>query len=254
MRMSQGATNVDAFAQHPHGDRLVFGESSIDQPQANVFAEPYFFFANRHPTEVTFVSPSVEKVLGYDATALPGLSYDQFLIQDDPLNEDVAECQQKDLSDGTSIHALRSVRNAEGGRRILYVRTVGACETPGGPVMRRHNVARDVTHSVQAHTQLMSRLQTLDHATRQLSRQERTVADKILEGKMNRDIARELNVSDRTIERRRATIMRQLNAATTAELVSKLVEHNLLVAMEGCCENLHWQDARNSHLAVASLV
>lgn len=227
-------------------------DPSLDWPRATDFVDPYFFFSNRGLTEVTYVSPSVQTVLGYDPSGLPGLSYDQFLCDGDPLNEDVPECQQEDLSDGSNIHALRGVLDVMGNRRILSIYTVGVSEFPGGPVVRRHNIARDVTESVQTHMRLMHRLQSLEHASRKLTLQERQIAEKILEGKMNRDIARELDISDRTVERRRAAIMKHMDAATIPELVSKLVERDLLRTWTYSASDAQWQRARNSHLAVAA--
>ncbi len=223
---------------------------SIDLPRPADFVAPYFFFSNKGLSEVTFVSPSVSHVLGYDPAGLPGLSYNDFLVDDDRLNDDVPECQQEDLSDGSAIHALRAVRDAEGKRCILSIHTIGVAETDGGPVVRRHNVARDVTESVKTHTHLMTRLQELESAARQMTRQEREVAQRIMQGMMNRDIARELSISDRTVERRRASIMKHLNAATTPEMVSKLVECDLLRTWTYQAGDNLWQKARNSHVAV----
>ena len=234
------------------GDSQLISDPMLDLPRATDFVDPYFFFANRGLSEVTYVSPSVQNVLGYDPTDIPGLSYNQFLWDGDLLNNDIEECQRADLSDGQSIHALRSVMDHKGQRRILSVHTVGVAESEGGPVVRRHNIARDVTESVETHTRLMTRLQSLENGARQMSRQERDVADRILQGKMNRDIARELEVSDRTVERRRAAIMKHLNAATTPELVSKLVERDMLRSWTHSASDAQWQLARNSHLAVSA--
>lgn len=226
--------------------------SAVDMPRPSDFVAPYFFFANRGVSEVTYVSASVQSVLGYDHSTLVGISYSHFLCEDDPLNSDLHECQRADYSNGRSIHALRSVKDASDRRRVLSVHTVGAAEYEGGPVVRRHNIARDVTESVETHTMLMARLKELEHATRKLSRQEREVAERILTGRMNRDIAEELDVSDRTVERRRAAIMKHLDANTTPELVSKLVERDMLRTWTYQASDAQWQTARNSHLAVHS--
>ena len=239
--------------QNPERDCSVTSDSTLDLPRATDFVDPYFFFSSCGLNEVAYVSPSVQSVLGYDPNWIPGHSYTDFLFEGDPLNDDIAECQRADLSDGSSIHALRSVKNSNGDRRILSIHTVGVSKTPGGPVVRRHNIARDVTESVQAHTRLMSRLQALEQASRQMTRQERDVAERILQGMMNRDIARDLEVSDRTVERRRASIMKRLDAATTPELVSKLVERDMLRTWTCTANDTQWQMARNSHLVNASL-
>ncbi|OYP28412.1 LuxR C-terminal-related transcriptional regulator [Rhodopirellula sp. MGV] len=231
----------------------MYSVSPLDLPQATDFVEPYFFFSSRGRTELAYVSPSVERVLGYNPATLPGASYMDFLVSDDPLNDDVEECLNADLRGGRMIHALRSVFDRSGKRRILAVQTVGVSERPGGPVERRHCIARDVTDSVESHRQLMMRLHSLDRAARQLSSQERDVAERIMQGKMNRDIAIELNVSDRTVERRRAAIMKHLGAATISEMVAKLVERDLLRQWTYSASDAQWQTARNSHLAVTAV-
>lgn len=225
---------------------------ALDLPRATDFVDPYFFFSNSDLTEVTYISPSVQNVLGYAPNRIQGNSYKGFLWEGDLLNEDIEECQRADLSGGRSIHALRSVKDSKGDRRVLSIHTVGVSETEGSPLVRRHNIARDVTESVKAHSELMTRLESLEQATRQMSTQENEVAARILQGKMNRDIARELNVSDRTVERRRAAIMKHLNAATTSELVSKLVERDMLRTLMHMASDAQWKTARNSHLAVAA--
>ncbi|MEL6108102.1 MAG: LuxR C-terminal-related transcriptional regulator [Planctomycetota bacterium] len=222
---------------------------TTDLPRPTDFVAPYFFFANRESAQVTYASPSVASVLGFDPHKVLGLSYHEFLL-DDPLNEDVQECERQELSDGESIHALRCVRDAFGRRRILSVYTTGASDYEGGPVVARHNIALDVTESVEAHRNRMRRLRELEFGTKQLSPQEREVAEKIMEGKMNREIARELNVSNRTIERRRAAVLKHLNVATTWEMVSKMVERDMLRSWASSGADQQWRDARNAHLVM----
>ncbi len=225
--------------------------STLARPGAPDIVDPYFIFSNRDASEVTQVSRSVQQVLGYDPDTLPGLSYMQFLCENDPLNEDVEDCQKEQLSDGGTIHALRSVIDADGNRRILSVYTVGVAEFAGGPEIRRHNIARDVTTNVQTHIRLMARLRTLEDSANRMTPQEQDIAEKVLEGKMNRDIAIELGVSDRTVERRRATIMKYWDTSTTSELVSKMVELNFLRTWAQTANDSHWLTARNLHVALA---
>jgi two-component system, LuxR family, response regulator FixJ len=54
---------------------------------------------------------------------------------------------------------------------------------------------------------------------------EREVLDLILEGKMNKEIAMELGLSTRTIEDRRAKLMKKMNAQCVAELVQLVMTH-----------------------------
>jgi RNA polymerase sigma factor (sigma-70 family) len=54
---------------------------------------------------------------------------------------------------------------------------------------------------------------------------EREVLNLILEGKMNKEIATELGLSTRTIEDRRAKLMKKMNAQCVAELVQLVMTH-----------------------------
>jgi FixJ family two-component response regulator len=54
---------------------------------------------------------------------------------------------------------------------------------------------------------------------------ERKVLDLILEGKMNKEIAAELSLSTRTIEDRRAKLMKKMNVQCVAELVQLMMTH-----------------------------
>ena len=55
-----------------------------------------------------------------------------------------------------------------------------------------------------------------------LSEQERKVLDGIMDGKLNKTIADELNLSDKTIEYHRAKVMKKFSAGSVAELVKSV--------------------------------
>lgn len=64
-----------------------------------------------------------------------------------------------------------------------------------------------------------------DELITRLTRGEREVLDLILGGKINKDIADELNLSIRTIEDRRAKMMKKMEAKSVAELVQMVLVH-----------------------------
>ena len=70
----------------------------------------------------------------------------------------------------------------------------------------------------QNRRQRARRCQAEDRLSR-LTRGEREVLDLILEGKFNKEIASELDLSIRTIEDRRAKLMKKMDARSVAELV-----------------------------------
>jgi FixJ family two-component response regulator len=60
-----------------------------------------------------------------------------------------------------------------------------------------------------------------------LSARERSVLDRVVEGKLNKIIAEELGISVKTVEFHRKRIMSKLRAKTATELVNLVVQHRL---------------------------
>ncbi|MNL58354.1 Tetrathionate response regulatory protein TtrR [compost metagenome] len=56
-----------------------------------------------------------------------------------------------------------------------------------------------------------------------LTQREREIAMLVVEGMTNKEIARRLDVSHRTVEAHRSRMMEKLGARNTAELISSLV-------------------------------
>jgi PAS domain S-box-containing protein len=61
----------------------------------------------------------------------------------------------------------------------------------------------------------------------ELTAREREIAALLVEGKTSKVIARDVNLSPRTVEMHRARLMKKFNAATSSELVHKLVGAHL---------------------------
>ena len=61
-----------------------------------------------------------------------------------------------------------------------------------------------------------------------LSSRERQVLDKVIEGKLNKTIAGELNISHKTVEAHRARVMDKMEARNLAELLRQiaLIDHD----------------------------
>jgi two-component system, LuxR family, response regulator FixJ len=70
-----------------------------------------------------------------------------------------------------------------------------------------------------------ARRQQAEERLAKLTPGERAVLNLILEGKMNKEIAAELGLSTRTIEDRRAKLMKKMNAQCVAELVQLVLTH-----------------------------
>lgn len=70
--------------------------------------------------------------------------------------------------------------------------------------------------------QLVQQLETQEHI-KSLTVREREVIDKVIEGKANKVIARELEISDRTVEIHRSHAMEKLEVNSVAELVKVML-------------------------------
>ena len=70
-----------------------------------------------------------------------------------------------------------------------------------------------------------ARRQRVEERLTRLTHGEREVLDAILEGKMNKEVAAELGLSTRTVEDRRAKLMRKMGAKSLAELVQLVMTH-----------------------------
>ena len=70
-----------------------------------------------------------------------------------------------------------------------------------------------------------ARRQLAEERLAQLTPGERQVLDLILEGKINKEIASQLGLSTRTIEDRRAKLMRKIGAKSLAELIQLVMTH-----------------------------
>jgi two-component system, LuxR family, response regulator FixJ len=69
------------------------------------------------------------------------------------------------------------------------------------------------------------RRQRVEERLALLSEGERSVLNLVIEGKLNKEIACELKLSNRTVEDRRARLMKKMGARTVAELVQLALTH-----------------------------
>lgn len=82
-----------------------------------------------------------------------------------------------------------------------------------------------------ARLSVLRRAEPVAAAVATLTERERAVLEAITRGELNKSIARELDVSVRTIEGDRSRIVEKFGASTTGEVVSKYSEHRLLAEL-----------------------
>ena len=63
------------------------------------------------------------------------------------------------------------------------------------------------------------RMLELEHRLRRLTDRERAVFDRLIRGRLNREVGAELGITERTVKAHRASILRKLDVGSVAELV-----------------------------------
>ena len=198
-------------------------------PDLEQFTTPYFFFSSNANAEVTYVSASVEKILGYKPAEIFGRSVYEFLSSEDEVNRDFEQCKNERFEKNFvgKNQKLRAVHDRQGQRRILSVQTVG-CQNELGQVIAVQGLAQDITEQYQVAYRMWHRLEQLQSLESKLSNREKEVLEMMVQGKLNKIIARELSVTERTIENVRARLKAKLQVDSIAQVASIATELKLL--------------------------
>ncbi|MEL7499588.1 MAG: LuxR C-terminal-related transcriptional regulator [Planctomycetota bacterium] len=199
----------------------------LKTPEVGSFVEPYFFFSNDFDSRLTYLSPSVESILGYSRDELLGRKYTEFLDPMSPLNKDVQEYRKRRFKGDERHRQIRVIRDANQRIRILDIQTYGE-EDSDGIVVANHGLARDITRMFRIEENIVNQLETLQSDVEELSERESAVLSRVLNGRLNKSIAKELQISERAVERIRARITKKYNAQTTAQLIAKATRINVL--------------------------
>ena len=196
-------------------------------PDPDGFGPPYFFFSHNRKSELLYVSPSVEQVLGFRPTEMIGRQYSDFLDSTSPLNSDVVKCRKRGFKSGKNFEQLRVVETRDKQLKVLKVQTYGQQDSQGR-VTTNYGIAQDVTDAFFVELEFYRRLKKLQKAVRKLSDRERFVLDRVMEGMPNKAIAKKLDVSLRTVEKIRAQIVETFDSETMIEVVAKATELRIL--------------------------
>ena len=223
----------------------MFQPEEPDRPRPEDFAAPFFFFSTRDTSRLSYVSPSVQSVLGYDPVKLLGGDYGDLLIPEDPLNADIGSARNGDRIEGVSTKALRAARHANGGRRVLTVHSTLFVE---GQLQRMHAIAQDVTEQWLATQHVQKRLSELRERVASLSSRDRTITEAAVQGRSNESIAEELAVSVRTVERARNRLRKSFQVNHVSEIVSLFSECRTLEQIWSLKTNELWHDCHNVRL------
>ncbi len=96
---------------------------------------------------------------------------------------------------------------------------------------REHDLLERINEALNldedAHRKALKRQELADKVS-SLSEREREVFDKVADGQMNKVIAADLGISERTVEVHRGQVMKKLGARTLAQLVRTKIETQLI--------------------------
>ena len=196
-------------------------------PEPSTISAPFFFFSNNEVSDILFVSPSIEDVLGFKPEQVVGQKYTDFIKTDDSLNHDMEECRVRRFDGDGNHESLRAVRSINGEIKVLRIQTCGRINEKG-EIVANHGVAVDVTDAYYKEREMLERFDVLNAHNDQLSSRERQVLDMVVEGRPNKSIAKRLEISERGVENIRARLFKKFAVNSSAELVSKAKELEVL--------------------------
>ena len=212
----------------------MFQPEEHDRPRPEDFAPPYFFFSLRDLGKLSYVTRSLREVLGFEPVKVLGRPFTEFLVSGDPLNAGVVASLQREIPEGQTYSSLCVVRDVNGNRRMLYVHMTGFRDRSSGQILRKHNIARDVTDDLAMSLTLQHRIGELRNRLGPLSDRDQRIAEAATQGKTNERVAEELAVSIRTVERRRKNLRQKFGVDHVAEIVALVAE---LKGLERIWEN-----------------
>lgn len=200
---------------------------SFALPDLELISAPYFFFSINRKSELLYVSPSTEQVLGYTPKKIIGRRYTEFLDPTSPLNSEVVDCRKFRFEGGENYEQLRVVETRGSKLKVLKVQTYGE-QNEKGHVKIIHGIAQDVTDVYFVEQEMHNRLADLEESDRRLSERERMVMELVVSGMLNKSIARKLKIRERSVEKIRSRLVEKFNAETMFEVVSKATELKIL--------------------------
>lgn len=192
-------------------------------------AKPIFAFLLDSKFQLIKVSPSFKDVLGYSPDQVVGQNICRIL---DPASSLNASVYQRSPDDGPSkiFHDQTFVFLTQA--RSLKVVSIQATllkdEQYQDEILCA--IAQDITKRYCVENALRDRLSRLELSLNELTQREKDVLDCVVKGKLNKSIAKQMEITVRAVERIRSRLRKKFCAQTSAEMVSKATEHNVLKA------------------------
>ena len=191
-------------------------------PDLTAFIEPYFFFTLDTVGKILFVSASVDRILVTTPNALIGQLWESVFNESTDLEQHESSPHKK----------FNAQMQTSGGIVNLEVQTYDEVDNHGR-LVATHGLARQVDDDTTLESTVRRKLADLEVLAAELSPRENQVLSRVLEGRLNKSIAKELEISERAVERIRARIMKKFGADSTAKMISMGTELNLLQELLG---------------------
>ena len=175
-----------------------------------------FVFSMTSDGIVQYASDNVSTLLGISARDIVGHSFDEFL-SDDPLNERVRNKCWQVIPNDAVLNCQCELLNRDGTMLSADMRCMGIYEHDEvvGLVAFVQSQVKEPGDSEEKQQERARVKKLVD----QLSGAEREVVDLVVEGHMNKSMAKMLGVAVRTIEARRSRAMTKLQVRSLPDLV-----------------------------------
>ena len=164
---------------------------------------------------IRFVSRSVRRILGFEPAEVIGRNLNEFLTQSQ-VNDVLREGCWRQIQPGTSTRCSCEVSDRSGTPRRLQMHNAMVGEGNAAGLVSIATLEQRAASAMSPESEDGQRVLRL---AEQLTDAERAVVELVVDGHMNKTMARQLGVAVRTIEARRARAMSKLNVRSLPELV-----------------------------------
>ena len=233
-----GPAVQDGGLRSPHGDPLapnadivpdpqmaetVGGHAVIDDPQQflpqlyKAFGGDWIVFTLTMDGQIRYISDAAKSILRREPGSMIGKFFVDFL-SDSMRNDEIRKLCWRDVPPGTPLRCNCEVLDGNGTPRPLHMYNVVLGE-PGQPLGLAGLALIDHLNAAAGVDLESPETQRILKLADRLTDAERAVVELVVDGHMNKSMARLLGVAVRTIEARRARAMSKLMVRSLSELV-----------------------------------
>tara|TARA_R110002049_G_scaffold27321_4_gene94479 strand:+ start:18846 stop:19610 length:765 start_codon:yes stop_codon:yes gene_type:complete len=198
-----------------------------EQPSPDRFVAPFFFLSSDGNNRMTFLSRSVKHVLGYEPTHQLGRDYQELFVPNHPLNRGLSDSGGDDFQSQSNRREVRAVLHSDGNEKYICIQSYDEF-SDDGTILRKHTCAQDITAQYRQYMRIRDRIDELQQVMQRLTDREQRVLLLVGAGNLNKQIARKLSVSSRTVELARHRICEKFEVDNVTEAIAVEIELRLL--------------------------